>query len=361
MSTLLETPAETTVEAVMDQILGELSASLGVLVTDLGLRSGLWDALRGAGPTSTADLAARTGVAPALVREWARSQAAAGYLSYDPATDRFTLPDAVAIALLDAPGGAMIGACTEMFQSMLAGYDDLAVAFAGDGRFGWHQRDLHHWHGTDRLTRAQLPAEVIAGAVAAMPGLPEALGAGGRVLDVGCGFGFPTTAIAERFPDATVVGVDYHQRSIDEARRTVEAAGVGDRVTFAVAAAADLPGSDYALVTYFDSLHDFGDPVAALRAARDVLAPGGAVLVCDNDAAEQVVDNLNPAGRMYYAVSTLICTPNALSQQGPGAAEPLGTYAGAARIAEVARQAGFTRATRLSVPGALNLFLDLRP
>ena len=85
------------------------------------------------------------------------------------------------------------------------------------------------------------------------------------------------------------------------------------------------------------------------------------MLVCDNDAAERVVDNLNPVGRMYYAVSTLICTPNALSQQGPESAEPLGTYAGAARLSEVAREAGFTRATRLAVPGALNLFLDLRP
>jgi SAM-dependent methyltransferase len=361
MSTVIESTAASDVEQVMGQIVTELGASLGVLLTDLGLRSGLWAALRGAGPVSVADLAARTGVRAALVREWVRSQAAGGYLDFDPDADRYVLPEPVAVALLDAPGGAMIGACTEMFQSMLAGYDDLAAAFARDGSFGWHQRDLRHWHGTDRLTRAQLPPDLIAAAVAAMPGIADALDAGGRVLDVGCGFGYPTTVIADRFPRAAVVGVDYHQRSVAEARRTAEAAGLGGRVTFTVAAASDLPGSNYALVTFFDSLHDFGDPVGALRAAREVLAAGGAVLVCDNDAAERVVDNLNPIGRMYYAVSTLICTPNALSQQGPGSAEPLGTYAGAARISEVAREAGFSRATRLSVPGALNLFLDLRP
>ena len=165
-----------------------------------------------------------------LVREWVRSQAAGGYLDYQPATDRYVLPEPVAVALLDAPGGAMIGACTEMFESMLASYDDLAAAFTDDGSFGWHQRDLRHWHGTDRLTRAQLPADLIGAAVAAMPGIADALDAGGRVLDVGCGFGFPTTAIAERFPRASVVGVDYHQDSVDEARRTADAAGVGDRV-----------------------------------------------------------------------------------------------------------------------------------
>ncbi|HSU37536.1 MAG TPA: class I SAM-dependent methyltransferase [Propionibacteriaceae bacterium] len=361
MSTVIESAAPSKVDAVMGQIVTELGATLGILLTDLGLRSGLWAAMRGVGPVSVADLTVQAGVPAPLVREWVRSQAAGGYLDYQPDTDRYILPEPVAVALLDAPGGAMIGACTEMLESMLDSYDDLAAAFTGDGSFGWHQRDPRHWHGTDRLTRAQLPADLIGAALATMPGIPDALDAGGRVLDVGCGFGFPTTVIADRFPRASVVGVDYHRQSVDEARRTAEAAGVGDRVTFTVAAATDLPGSNYALVTFFDSLHDFGEPVAALRAARDVLAPGGAVLVCDNDAAERVVDNLNPVGRMYYAVSTLICTPNALSQQGPVSPEPLGTYAGAAKLSEVAHEAGFTRATRLTVPGALNLFLDLRP
>jgi SAM-dependent methyltransferase len=355
----------------MGQILSELGSSLGVMLTDLGLRSGLWATLRGAGALTAGQLAERTGVSNALVREWARAQAAAGYLGYEPEpaeqgidtgeADRFVLPEPVAIALLDAPGGAMIGACTEMLQSMLGTYDDLAEAFVGDGRFGWHQRDLHHWHGSDRLTRAQLPVDVIGAAVAAMPGIGPVLNDGGRVLDVGCGFGFPSTAIATQFPAATVVGIDYHQGSIEEARRAADKAGLAGRVTFAVAAAADPPGSGYSLISYFDSLHDFGEPVAALRAAREVLAPGGAVLVVDADAGTSVADNLDPMGRMYYAVSTLVCTPHALSQQGPDSAEPLGTYAGADRLIDIARQAGFSRATRLTVPGALSLFLDLRP
>lgn len=363
--------APLTVDGVMGQIIAELGSSLGVLLTDLGLRSGLWAAMRGAGALSPAQLAERTGVSRPLVREWARAQAAAGYLGYEPGpeepgheergVDRFVLPEPVAIALLDAPGGAMIGACAEMMQSMLGTFDDLAQAFVGDGRFGWDQRDLHHWHGADRLTRAQLPVEVIAAAIAAMPGIGEALNAGGRVLDVGCGFGFPSTAIAASFPSAAVIGLDYHRTSVEEARRRVDEVGLADRVTFTVGAAADLPGADYTLISYFDSLHDFGEPVAALRAARDVLAPDGAVLVVDADAGDRVEDNLDPVGRMYYAVSALVCTPHALSQQEPGSVEPLGTYAGAARLMEVAREAGFSQATRLTVPGALGLFLDLRP
>jgi SAM-dependent methyltransferase len=358
--TTIETPAPT-VDEVMGQIVTELGGSLGIVLTDLGLRAGLWSALRGAGPTSAAELSECAGVSAALTREWLRSQAAAGYLTYQPESDRFVLPETVAVALLDAPGGEMVGACMEMMQSMMSGYDEFAAAFVGDGRFGWHQRDHVYWHGTDRLSRAQLPAELIATAVAALPGIAGLLHGGGRVLDVGCGFGHPTVAIAQAFSRAQVVGVDYHQPSVDAARNLATRERVDNRVSFEVAAATDLPGAGYALVTFFDSLHDFGEPVAALRAARDVLEPGGAVLICDSDAASAVVDNLNPLGRMFYAVSTLVCTPNALAQSGPASPPPLGTYAGADIIIEVARAAGFSRAHRLDVPAAMNLFLDLRP
>lgn len=352
------------VEAVIGQLIGELGGSLGILLTDLGLRTGIWAALRGTGPITVADLAARTGVAVPLLREWLRSQAAAGYVEHQPGTapaaDRFALPEPVAIALLDASGGALVGACTEMLISMAGHHDALEAAYAGDGGLGWDQRDFRHWHGADRLTRATLPAELITAVVDAMDGVAGALAAGGAVLDVGSGFGFPTMTIAGRHPAARAVGIDYHPRSVAEAGSRAARAGLADRVTFQVAAATDPPGAGYALITYFDSLHDFGDPVAALRAARSVLAPGGAVLVCENAAADTVEENLNPAGRMFYAVSALVCTPNALSQLRPGTGDPLGTFAGASRLAEAAREAGFGRVRRIELPQAMSLFLDLR-
>lgn len=359
--TALTEPAALTVDAVMGQIVTELGASLGVLLTDLGFRSGIWQAMAGAGSLTIEEIATAAGVPVPIIREWVRSQSAAGYLHYDQDTDRYELPEAVAVALLAAPGGATVGACVEMLQSMMSQYDDLAHALATDGRFGWDQRNLHYWHGADRLTRAQLPAEVISAAIDAMDTITGALTAGGTVLDVGSGFGFPTVTIAERYPATTVLGIDYHAKSVVAATERAAQAGLAGRVSFQTASATDLPGTGYTLVTFFDSLHDLGEPIEALRAARSVLAPGGAVLVCDNDAADLVADNLNPMGRMYYAVSTLVCTPNALSQHGPSSPEPLGTYAGAGRITAIARQAGFRQVRRLDVPGAINLFLDLRP
>ena len=355
--TIEKTGAEPTVDAVMEQILVELGGSLGMLLSALGVRAGLWAALADAGPLTPADVSTRTGVAEPLAREWLRAQAAAGYLQYDPAGGRFTLPAPVAIAMLQGPGGAMIDACTSMFCSMGVGFAEFTDAFRkGDG-FGWDRRTEEYLHGSDLLTRTALPAELI-GAI--LDQLGTGLDAGGSAADIGCGYGSPTIAVARHFPAARVLGIDYHDVSVAHARAAADEAGLSDRLRFEVAAATDLPGSDYALITFFDSLHDLGDPIGALATARDALSPDGAVLLVEPLAADHVEDNLNPTGRMFYAVSTLVCTPNALSQQVPGGPAPLGTLAGEPRLREVAAAAGFTRVRRLPVAAPLNLVLELR-
>jgi SAM-dependent methyltransferase len=342
---------ERTPEMVIGQLIGELGGSLGVLLTALGTRTGLWTALAGAGPLVPAELAGRTGLNAALVREWCRAQAAAGYLTYRPDGETFELPDVVAGALLHGPGAAMVDACTEMFCSLGAGFDEFVTAFRNGGGFGWHRHDHRFWHGSDALTKVALPDELIEAAL-------DEVGTGGSVLDVGSGYGTPTIAIARHVPTARVLGIDYNDASVAAARQAADQAGVANRVRFEVGTATDLPGSGYTLVTFFDSLHDFGDPVGALTQARDVLAEDGAVLLIEPMAADRVEDNLTPPGRMFYAVSTLICTPNAVSQ---GGSAPLGTQAGEPLLRATATAAGFTNIRRVPVDAPLNLVLELRP
>ena len=206
------------VEEQMGKIVTELGAALGVLLTSLGTRSGLWAALAGAGPLTTAEVAAKVSVEPSLVREWLRAQAAGGYLDYDPAAGTFTLPDAVAAAICHGPGGALVDAAATMFSSMGEGFAAFSEAFSTGQGFGWHQRTAAHWHGTDAFTRVALPAGLIAAAIGEMAGVAAALAAGGSVADVGCGYGTPTMAIADLFPAARVLGVDYHDASIAHCR-----------------------------------------------------------------------------------------------------------------------------------------------
>ncbi len=354
-------PARTP-DDVIGGLVTELGGSLGVLLIALGNRCGLWTALDGAGPLTPAALAARTGVAEPLVREWCRAQAAGGYLTYAPEDGTFALPDGVAAALLRGPGGGLVDACTAMFRSLAAEFDDFTAAFrAGEG-FGWHRHDDRFWHGSDALTRVALPDVLIGAILDGLGPVADAVAGGGSVLDVGCGYGSPTLAMARHFPAARLLGVDYNDASVAAARRAAADAGLSGRVRFEQGSATDLPGTGYALVTFFDALHDLGDPVGALLQARDVITSEGGVLLVEPLAADRVEDNLTPPGRMFYAVSTLICTPNAVSQiAGAGGTSPLGTQAGEALLRSTAAAAGFTRIRRVPAQAPLNLVMELRP
>ena len=350
---------EAAVEAQMGKIMTELGAALGVLLTSLGVRSGLWAALAGAGPLSAAEVTERVNVDPSLVREWLRAQAAGDYLTYDPQAETFTLPDDVAAAIVFGPGGALVDAAAMMMSSMGAGFPAFSEAFSSGSGFGWHERTAEHWHGTDAFTRVALPTDVIAAAIDELADVPAALSAGGSVADVGCGYGAPTLAIAGLFPTAQVTGFDYHDASIAHARSVAAEAGSGTK--FEVVAATELPTAGYDLITFFDSLHDIGDPRATLVRARAALAPQGAVLLVEPAGGDNVEDNLNPVGRMFYAVSTLACTPNAVSQKTASSSEPLGAQAGERRLRALATEAGFSRVRQLEVEAPMNLILELRP
>ena len=254
-----------------------------------------------------------------------------------------------------------LNACATMLSSMGEGFAAFSEAFSTGRGFGWHQRTAGHWHGTDAFTRVALPAELIEAAVGAMAGVAAVLATGGgSVADVGCGYGTPTLAIAGLFPSAQVLGIDYHDASIAHCRAEAAHSGAGN-ARFEVVDAAELPGTGYDLITFFDSLHDFGDPLGALVRARAAVSPAGAVLLFEPLGADDVQGNLNPNGRMFYAVSTLACTPNAVSQKTATSGEPLGAQAGEKRLRALAAEAGFSSVRRLDVPAPMNLVLDLRP
>ncbi len=358
--TVEATPDPAAVEAYLGRLTADLGGTLGVLLTSLGTRHGLWRALAGAGPCTAEQLAARVTVDRALVREWLRAQAAAGYLDYDQAGDTFELSPAAAAAIPDGPGSPLVEACLDMLAATIANFDEFSAAFGAGRGFGWHQRTGQYWHGQDAFTRLVLPEELIGASVP--DDVAAALDAGGAALDVGCGYGAPTRAVARRHPAARVLGIDYHDASVMHAR---QAAGQDqiDNVRFEVAAALDPPArpGGYELITFFDSLHDLGDPRAALSAARRAITPSGAVLLFEPAGGDRVAENLHPGGRMMYSISTLICTPNAVAQRTPTSSEPLGAQPGEPALRALAGEAGFSRVRRLDVPLPFNLVLELRP
>ena len=183
------------------------------------------------------------------------------------------------------------------------------------------------------------------------------------MADVGCGQGTSTILMAERFPASAFTGFDHSDALIAAARKAAAEAGVSDWASFEVADATSFPagpGHGYDLVTFTDSLHDLGDPVAAAARARSVLAPGGTTMVIEPLAAGRLEDDFsNPYARIGYAISTLVCTPSSLAQ--PGAAA-LGAMAGEARLRQVLAEAGYTRVRRVAQQAApFNIVLEARP
>jgi 2-polyprenyl-3-methyl-5-hydroxy-6-metoxy-1,4-benzoquinol methylase len=183
------------------------------------------------------------------------------------------------------------------------------------------------------------------------------LKSGARVADVGCGHGASTVLMAQAYPKSTFTGFDYHDGSITTARKRAESAGVSDRVKFETAKAKDYPGEGYDLVTFFDCLHDMGDPVGAAAHVRETLSANGSWMIVEPFAGDNVADNLNPVGRVFYSASTLLCTPASLSQE-MGLA--LGAQAGEARMRQVVTSGGFKNFRR-AAQTPFNLVYEARP
>jgi 2-polyprenyl-3-methyl-5-hydroxy-6-metoxy-1,4-benzoquinol methylase len=344
-------------DALLGQAVVEFGATVNAALVVIGDRLGLYRALaRGEALTST-KLAERTGTAERYVREWLNAQAASGYVEYDAATFRYTLNPEQAAILADEAGPAFVGGGFQVALGAAAGLERIQDAFLTGEGMGWHEHNPDVFEGCQRFFEPGYRANIIDAWIPALEDVHERLEAGGRVADVGCGHGGSSIVIAEGYPSAEVIGFDYHDESIAQARRRAEAAGVSDRVRFEVAAADAFSGSGYDLVTCFDCLHDMGDPVAVARHVRTALTEDGTWMIVDPYAGDRVEDNLNPVGRAYYAFSTMLCTPNSLSQDGGSA---LGAQAGEARLREVVTAGGFTRLRR-AAETAFNLVLEARP
>ena len=338
----------------LERFVADMGATGSAGLTVIGNRLGLYTSLA-EGRATPEQFAERTGYHLRYLTEWLRNQAAGGYISYDAATGEFFLTDEQAFCLAD-PNGPNFSAVFLIGLGYLRAEPMITEAFRTGAGVGWHEHDEDVFIGCDAFYRPGYVAELVPNWIPALDGVEAKLTAGARIADLGCGLGSSSVLMAEAFPESVVVGSDYHADSIELARKNAAEAGVADRVTFEVATAQTFSGSDYDLVTTFDALHDMGDPVGAARRVHEALAPDGTWLLVEPNASDIVEENLNPVGRLYYAGSTFLCVPNALSQPGGYA---LGAQAGEAAIRDVATKAGFTR-FRCVARSPFNLVYEIR-
>jgi SAM-dependent methyltransferase len=345
----------------MNELLGRFINDFGgtfhSAMAVIGDKLGLYKAMAEAGPITSDELAKRTGTTERYVREWLASQAAGGYASYDAATGRFFLTEEQAFALTDENGPVFLPGAFQLALAAVRSEPRIADAFRSGEGVGWHEHDAGLFRGTERFFRPGYAANLISSWIPSLESVEEKLKAGARVADVGCGHGASTILMAQAYPKSEFIGFDYHQASIDYARKKAADAGLSDRVSFDVAKAKDYPGSDYDFVAFFDCLHDMGDPVGAAAHVLSTLKSDGSWMIVEPFANDRVEDNLNPIGRIFYSASTMLCTPASRSQEvGLG----LGAQAGEARIREVVTTGGFKRFRR-ATETPFNLIFEARP
>jgi SAM-dependent methyltransferase len=348
---------EAKLEAFMGQAVTDMGAIISAPLMVIGEKLGLYKAMAHAGPLTSQEVADRSGAAERYVREWLGNQAAGGYVTYDPDSGRYTLPDEHALALADEDSPFYILGVYDSIASLYADEDQILEAFRSGNGMGWHEHDHRLFRGTERFFRPGYRANLVAEWIPALEGVQAKLERGAKVADVGCGHGASTVIMAAAFPNSEFFGFDYHDASIERARKAAAEAGVGDRIEFQVSAAKEYPGDDYDLVCVFDCLHDMGDPVGASAHVLQSLDSDGTWMIVEPFANDKVEDNLNPVGRIFYGASTVICTPASLSQE-VGLA--LGAQAGEARLTDVLKQGGFTRVRR-ATETPFNLILEARP
>jgi SAM-dependent methyltransferase len=322
----------------------------------VGHRLGLYRALA-EGSATPEELAERADCHPRYLTEWLSGQAAGGYVTYDPADGRYAMTEEQAFALADPNGSLYAPGAFLLAVGMLRAEPRITEAFRTGAGLGWHEHDTDVFTGCELFFRPGYLANLASSWIPALDGVVPRLVAGGRVADVGCGLGASSVLLAQAYPQARIAGSDYHDRSIELARKRAADAGVADRVGFEVASAQTFSGRGYDLVTTFDCLHDMGDPLGAARHVREALTPDGTWMIVEPAAGDRVEDNLNPVGRAYYGFSTFLCVPNGLSQPGGYA---LGAQAGEAAIRQVVTDAGFTRFRR-AAETPFNLVYEVRP
>lgn len=347
------------IEQFAGQVVSDLAAAMAGVMTNIGHKLGLYRALAESGPMNSDELARRTATNERSVREWLNGQVAGGYVRFDTSTKQYLLAPEHAFVLANPNSPAFLAPAFDVAATLWHDEDQILAAFRSGKGMGWHEHNCRLFSATEAFFRNGYRAHLTQTWIPSLSGVQEKLDSGGHVADLGCGHGASVILMAQAFPKSQFVGIDYHEPSIEVAQERAKQAGVADQVRFEVATPRVLASSQekFELVCFMDSLHDMGDPLEALSASRQAMAPDGVLMLVEPFAKDRSEENVGPVARMYYSASAGFCTQNALAQ---GGRYSLGAQAGATQLLAILKDAGF-RSARVAMETPFNLILEARP
>jgi len=345
------------VEAFAGRVVGDIAATMSTIFVALGDKLGLFSALASGGPATPAELAERTATDQRYVREWLHGLNANGYLERDRPTARFSLPAAHAAVLAEEGGLWFLGGGYQELAGMLPVLGRIESAFREGGGVPQAAYTDDAYDGMARFTRAWFDHRLPGDWLPVLGDLKSRLEKGLRWADVGSGAGRAVIRLAELFPASTFVGYDAFEAQVLRARRAAEEAGVGDRVRFELADAAQGMPEKFDVISTFDVVHDAADPAGLVAGIRRSLADDGTYLMLEINCADDPADNTGPVASVMYGFSVLYCMTTSLAQGGEG----LGTCGcPPAVVHELGQAAGFGSVRALDIGDPFNRLYELR-
>ncbi len=343
-------------EKFADRILSDTAAAMLSLGAYIGDRLGIFQSMADAGPATISELAAKTRLNERYLREWLALMATAGYIRYDPQTSRYRLPREHTAVLCDQNSPYYMGgfvelmACTFPISKVIEGFRGGTGPLAED-------YPPEHWEGIERSTAPSYRNFLTQTYLPAMPDIVKRLREGGAALDLGCGGGLASIAIAKAYPKAEIFGLDVFAPSIEKARNNAGAAGLGGRIHFDTYDGITLPPDRFDLITIFYALHHLTDPVKVLASAGKALRKGGSLLIMEANVPEKIENSI---GHTYanwnYGVSLFYCMSEVLTEGGPG----YGAAIKGSEIKGLATKAGFKSFRRLPIRSPFDALYEFK-
>src|SRR5215472_5751353 len=353
--TTQQTIDQTKTEAFVGKVLADTAGLAVTVMSSIGDRLGLFKQLAQA-PATSEELAERAQVNERYAREWLSAMASAGYLDYNPAARRFTLPPEHIPVLAQEGGPVFFGGVQEELVGLARPVNQLMQAFRSGGGVPMEAYDPSAWEGLTRFTSGWFENLLVPVWLPAMPEVQAKLERGALVADVGCGQGKALIKLAQTYPQSRYIGYDSFAPSIKQARANALAAGVADRVRFEQRDVSQGLPEQYDVITTFDVVHDAVNPRGLLRAIRNALSPNGRYVCLEINSSDKLEENIGLLGSFFYSVSVLYCMTTSLAGHGEG----LGTVGlPESKIRELCAEAEFSNVRRVPMENPFNILYEI--
>ena len=345
-------------DAFVGKVLADTAGLAVTVMSSIGDRLGLFKNLAEQGPATSAELAERADVNERYTREWLSAMASAGYLEYNPATCRFTLPPEHVPVLAQEGGPVFFGGVQEEIVGLTGPINQLMQAFRSGGGVPMEAYDPSAWEGIARFTSGWFENLLVPVWLPAMPEVQAKLERGALVADVGCGQGKALIKLAQTYPQSRYVGYDSFAPSIQQATANAQAADVADRVRFEHRDVSTGLPEQYDVITTFDVVHDAVNPRGLLRAIRNALRRGGRYVCLEINCSDKLEENIGLLGAFFYSCSVLYCMTTSLAHHGEG----LGTTGiPESKMRELCAEAGFSNVRRVPMENPFNILYEVTP